>query len=357
MEFKQPVMLAEGAVAPGSQLQLGVVPQQPASPQHSPPQQQFVAQPLTPQPAFIPQQQPVQQQQAVIQVGLSYEALLDPPGKSVYYMRIPASNKGTSQQRVVAQVTESGNRNVLPTARHTFHQMKDRTSPRDLFVRMMLPDEKLLTDRTLQFSRIEWQDEKGALLEVKYSPGELHITNERVVLVACAGAEVSTLKEEAVFNPGGQAQHGYNVEANVADNVWYFPIPLKNFRHVELNCTAGSQINELVSPKAPECCGCVWPCWPLCSCCCVEEWKGGGAAITKAENRRSVNFGVLWPPWNVKRSIVVHVDERQPLTDICSTIAQFQRSAPYIMKAAHVPPMPGHKGDEFTDVGFTSDAP
>jgi len=143
--------------------------------------------------------------------------------------------------------------------------------------------------------------------------GCIVLTNQRLLLLASSNSKGASV--EQIGDPK-KAVGGYTVSTNACETLWFFPIPIHNFRHFTLTAATGTNAKEYIRAEAPACWGC-------CPCLCAKGWNRE-PQVAVGINERVLEFGVLLPPWNTKAMITVRVRLDMPLSFVRDLLAAFQ---------------------------------
>jgi len=208
--------------------------------------------------------------------------------------------------------------------------MKDRLTISQLLSGLLLADEKVACEgRPLEFASIQFYavnkdtDQRGPMIMNRFG-GCIVLTNQRLLLLASSNSKGASI---AQIGDPKKAHGGYTVSTNASETLWFFPIPIHNFRHVTLTAATGTDAKEYIRAEAPGCWGC-------CPCLCSKGWNREPQVATGI-NERVLEFGVMLPPWNTKAIINVQVRLDMPLSFVRDLLGAFQYfSRPLPLSAA-----------------------
>ena len=144
----------------------------------------------------------------------------------------------------------------------------------------MMADEQQHGAGFMDFTSVEMWDFGKPDQKTVYPQGKVLLTNKRLMFVSCQPTFDATFTTED--NPHKGSLRGAHTLTYSADNaVWYYPVPLQNFRSIEMKASVGSIGQATISKKAPDTVGC---CNALCFCltcnaqcvfnCCGNVWQG-----------------------------------------------------------------------------------
>jgi hypothetical protein len=164
-----------------------------------------------------------------------------------------------------------------------------------------------------------------------YSQGRCIVTNQRLLLMSCEPG--STTK----FVPMGEPEKGHqkgviSVSYNARTSVWYHPIPLGNFRSIELLINVGARSEGKIRKTIGDtrCCECfVWACCinSCCPTCCGNEYEGRLTA-TSHVNDRFVELNFEGAAWQDKKVLRLNISETAQLPEVQRWASCLQASCP-----------------------------
>eukprot|EP01006_Ploeotia_vitrea_P041087 TRINITY_DN66483_c8_g1_i1.p1 TRINITY_DN66483_c8_g1~~TRINITY_DN66483_c8_g1_i1.p1 ORF type:complete len:331 (-),score=182.55 TRINITY_DN66483_c8_g1_i1:779-1663(-) len=267
-------------------------------------------------------QAPPQQQPQDNYSNLTFDDMLDSTSREAR-RNIHSIHK--HPEKVLQTIGATG-RSLIRETGQTMAVIRDKMTVDDLQRGLLYADERVafptrLIYRSVTFYGIQDDLSRDAQSAVQKPPGQLLLTNQRLLFLSSTMFRGTSLKAKEGFAPK-RHPGGYEVTSSSADTMWFFPIPVRNFRHVEMEVRRGAEVRAFVLAEDPQCCGCY-------TICCPKEWRSTQVSRDSL-NSRTLTISCMLPPWGRKTEIVIDVHQDVPLSTVKDFLSALQLVSPKI---------------------------
>eukprot|EP00794_Sanderia_malayensis_P012267 gene12267-13532_t len=235
---------------------------------------------------------------------------LDPPSQLLYQ---GLSGKHMSGEKLMGNVEAAGNE-LLAKVQGRFVSLKGNMGYNEFLSGLTLENEVIVSGEPhLQYKSMTITDENGNVLDSRVG-GRALLTDKRLLLLSSQYFQTSSLTE---FGNPKKLPGGYTMEMSSKDATFYKPIPLSNFKSIEIDGRTGVSGSISMHGSKP-------PFRGLCGICgCTKGWNSKPMVYSEF-NETTLKFGVLMPPWQHKTTLILHIEEIVPLAYLKGFTASLQ---------------------------------